>query len=261
MPSQGGELVCCRSAQPPAARWTTPLAAGRPPLRPVACLPTRLANGERCHREGPGQVQVPPAAWPGQGPRALSHAQPRHCGRAGQVRRCRSCTGRVAQAAVFCSVRRSAHARWVEHGGSEAAAQPARRSTGADLAALLEAAEHSAPLRTATRYRSPAALAELDVEPALSGGAPDTQARAGHLGCNPLAGPLLCSASTACSGPSWTLEGCPPICAQPCWCATALLCCAWRVEDEAVQLRRRLRWMWPRWQPACSACRCTSCWS
>ena len=141
------------------------------------------------------------------------------------MRRCRSCerTGRVAQAIVFCSVRRSAHARWVEHGGSEAAAQPARRSSGADLAALLEAAEHSAPLRTASRYRSPAALAELDIEPALSDGAPDTQARAGHMGCNRLAGSLLCSASTAYSGPSWTLDGCPPVCAQPCWCRRAAL--------------------------------------
>ncbi|KAK9836176.1 hypothetical protein WJX81_006979 [Elliptochloris bilobata] len=62
--------------------------------------------------------------------------------------------------------------RWVE--SAAAADEPARRSAGADLAALLDAAEHSAP--TLRRFRSPAVLVEADDDLAAQGAVPDEQA-------------------------------------------------------------------------------------
>ena len=61
--------------------------------------------------------------------------------------------------------------RWQK--GDEAASEPARRSIGADLATLLEAAEHTAP--TAYRFQSPAALAERNDEELLQEPGPDDQ--------------------------------------------------------------------------------------
>lgn len=64
--------------------------------------------------------------------------------------------------------------RWQTGDRVEAASDPAWRSVGADLATLLEAAEHTAP--TAYRFQPAAALSERTDEELLQGAGPDDQA-------------------------------------------------------------------------------------
>ena len=148
---------------------------------------------------------------------------------------------RVPPPRVFRFSSQRAHARWLEHGSSEAAGQLARRSTGADLAALLDAAEHVAPSGTASRFRSPAVPAHLDSELELAGGTPDPQARALH-GLQASGWFLACSASgtspAGCGGAADRL-----VHSRAGVLALHLVRAA---ETEPVQLRRRSPLTWPR---------------
>ncbi len=79
--------------------------------------------------------------------------------------------------------------RWQKGNGDDTASEPARRSVGADLATLLEAAEHTAP--TAYRFQSQAALAERIDEELLQEPGSDEQACLSVGWRNPLKPPVV----------------------------------------------------------------------